>query len=846
MACHLHCPCSCLKPLTLSILIGLLPGAAAAAAKVEFNSHLFAGQMAGQMDLSRFENGNMLPGFYSVDVRVNQTRVARREIEVRTLPDGDSAVCLTPEVTAVLGIDPARVIAHRQRESKGKKALTVLPTATICGDLSTYVPGASSQLDTGEQILEVTVPQAFIARAGEGSPHPSTWDEGVNAMRLNYNVSHQAFDHSGRKYHSTSALLDMGVNLGHWRLRHQGYYAQSSLSAGRYRAGDAYMQRNLPSLGAQIRLGQGSTRGDLFDSMPFRGISLEPDPRMLPDSQRSYAPVVRGVAQSNARVIIRQRDQVIFETTVAPGPFVIDDLYSRIYSGDLRVEVCEATGESQQFVVPYATAPQLLRQGQRRYSLTIGELQDPSLADQSTLVEATLRQGITSQTTLFAGLIGSQGYSAVLLGGALNTSLGAFSGDVSFAHTRLPSPLPKFGQQMQGASFRLNYSKRLDRTNTTLAWAAYRYSTQGYLALSDAVRLRQDTQQTHQLARQRSRFDVSVSQHLGARAGWLNLSASSANFWNRSSRSTTYALSYGGSIGSLSYNLSAQRALQYSLQSGPARQRNSLHLSLRMPLGTTPAAPRASLALSHRDGELDQARLALGGAFGALRQGNYNAAIGRTQRGGTAFDVSTQYRLPTVNTSASFSQASDSRQLALAATGGIVLHRGGVGFAQQLGETVGVIWVPGAHGASITGIHAAKTNRRGYAVLPYLIPYRLNEVTVDPKGLPLEVELKTASANAIPTAGAVVKMIVPTVTGRNALIEAFRPDGTPLPFGDDVYDPQGQAVGVVGQNSRLWVRGISEQGTLYVGQGLQRCAIAFDLATTPDILVKAQCLPHPP
>ena len=73
--------------------------------------------------------------------------------------------------------------------------------------------------------------------------------------------------------------------------------------------------------------------------------------------------------------------------------------------------------------------------------------------------------------------------------------------------------------------------------------------------------------------------------------------------------------------------------------------------------------------------------------------------------------------------------------------------------------------------------------------------------------------------SAIPNAGAVVKMVLPTTVGRNALIEARLPDGAALPFGTDVLNAQGDVVGVVGQGSRLWVRGLDEQGELFVAHG---------------------------
>jgi outer membrane usher protein len=40
---------------------------------------------------------------------------------------------------------------------------------------------------------------------------------------------------------------------------------------------------------------------------------------MFPDGMRSYAPEIRGVAQSNALVTVRQGSNIIYQTTVPPG-----------------------------------------------------------------------------------------------------------------------------------------------------------------------------------------------------------------------------------------------------------------------------------------------------------------------------------------------------------------------------------------------------------------------------------------------------------------------------------------------------------------------------------------------
>jgi outer membrane usher protein len=70
------------------------------------------------------------------------------------------------------------------------------------------------------------------------------------------------------------------------------------------------------------------------------------------------------------------------------------------------------------------------------------------------------------------------------------------------------------------------------------------------------------------------------------------------------------------------------------------------------------------------------------------------------------------------------------------------------------------------------------------------------------------------------------------VTGRAAVIAARLPNGAALPFGATVYDAKGQSVGAIGQNSRIFVRGVADEGALTVKWGDaadEQCAFGYHL-----------------
>ncbi|MDA5336831.1 fimbrial biogenesis outer membrane usher protein [Stenotrophomonas maltophilia] len=833
--------------LAVAVAAAMLPMAAWGAPKVEFDAGMLFGGAHGAMDLSRYEQGGILPGTYVADVLVNGSLVGRRDIVVRASEAEEANICLDAGLFDLMGLDQNRLDALRESGDGAGRDLLPLPSGETCQALSAFVPGASSEFDVGAQTLKLSIPQLYLARNPRGWVDPALWESGITAATLAYNINHSRQRYQGQEASSTSMTVDAGLNLGEWRLRHSGYLYHADGVGTSYSAGRSFLQRNLPRWGAQLTLGEASTQGDMLQSVSYRGVNISSDPRMLPDGVREYAPVVRGVAQTNAKVTIRQRGYVIHETTVAPGPFEIDDLNSTGSSGDIEVEVTEADGRVERFTIPFTAMPQLLRPGQQRFSVTAGQLRDAAHGSQPNFVEATLRRGLSNQFTGYAGATAAEGYSSVVLGAAWSTPIGAFSGDVTFSDARLPGDDFFASERRRGQSYRVAFNKALFSNNTNITLAAYRYSTSDFLSLQDAVRLRAEDAQggydSH--SRQRSRLDLTVNQRLGDGKGTLNFTGSTTDYWSENRRRTTFSAGYSNRLGRGSYSISARRTQESMLfSSGPAKTTNSVYLSFSMPLGTPRSAPRLDTSYDRDSTGRHGERLGLYGSLGEQSLGNYNVSVARND-GGTSYGVGANYQLPRVHLTGSYDRTGSNSQLSLGASGAMVLHGGGLTLGQHIGETVGLVHIPGAKDAVIGTMTDVRTDSRGYAIVPYLSPFRRNELNVDPSNLPLDVELSAGSVSAIPNAGAVVKMVLPTLSGRSALIEALLADGVPLPFGTDVMTADGDVVGVVGQGSRLWVRGIEEQGELFVRYGAaehEQCRIAYDLRDVASgELVMSRC-----
>ncbi|TCG06048.1 fimbrial assembly protein [Paraburkholderia steynii] len=794
----------------------LSSGAACAAEAVEFDT-TFLQIDSQRVDVARLGRGNIVsPGVYTVDISINDNHVARESVRFTAAHEGENArACLTRKMLEAYGVDFTKL------------ASTGDQVTDTCVDVSASVPDATVEFDFNEQKLNITIPQKYMRNLARGYVAPELWDNGVNAGFLSYNANAYRTASGGTQASQEYLGLNAGVNIGAWHFRHQ-----SSVTAGTGQSIQldniaTYVQHDVTKLRSQVTLGDAQTTGDVFDSIAFRGAQIATDDRMLPESLRGYAPVVRGTADSNARVTVRQNGQVIYETNVSPGPFEINDLYATGYGGNLDITVTEADGRTKRFTVPYAAVAQSLRPGSTRFAFTAGQLRDESLQTKPGFTQFTVQRGLTNLVTLYGGAIASNGYVAANLGAAFNTKYGALASDLTTARTQLPGA----GSQ-QGQSLHIGYSKFIDATNTNVALGAYRYSDSGYLGLADAARLRDAAlhgSDVNAADRERGRLQLTVNQTLKDR-GAVFANVSSQHYWNRPGRDMFYQLGYSNGFKYGTYCVTAGRT-----RSADGTLSNEVMLSTSIPLGHTQHSPMLSTNLNAGKGASSM-QTSLGGAAGERNQYSYNVydTVGQASSGGVnaSAGASGTWRAPVAQVTASASGGAHSAQVSAGVSGSVVAHPGGVTFSQTVGDTFGIVEAKGAEGATVSSASGVKVDSRGYAVVPFLTAYGMNTVDIDPKGSSSDVEFVSTSERVAPRLGSVAMLKFKTNTGRAALVRAPRMDGEALPFGAEVVDGSGRQVGVVAQDSRIFARGVEETGTLTVKWGEspeQQCSVRYSL-----------------
>lgn len=822
---------------------------------VEYDSSFLMGDGAASIDVSRYSDGNPTPvGTYTVKVFVNEKPVASQTIPFIDVGKKSAEACLTPKNLAQLHIKQPEIVGEKAVLKRGDEE------SDDCLNLPALIDQSSVEFDMGDQRLDITVPQAWVNKGYEGYVEPSLWESGIPAALLSYNINGYHNTNNGVDNDSMYAAFNTGVNLGAWRFRANGNYNWDKDNGSNFDFQNRYVQRDLPALRSQLIMGESYTTGETFDSVSIRGVRLYSDSRMLPSQLANYAPVIRGVANTNAKVTVTQSGYKIYEATVPPGPFEINDLSPSGYGSDLIVTIEEADGSKSTFSQPFSSVMQMQKPGVGRWDFSAGEVNDDDIHDKPYLAQGTYYYGLNNYLTAYSGIQGTNNhYLAGLIGVGLNTPFGALALDVTHSRTEIPDD-----KTYQGQSYRLTWNKLIEPTNTSFNVAAYRYSTQDYLGLNDALQLideaknnnddRRDTMDNY--ARMKNQITLSISQPIQDGEidyGSFYLSGSWTDYWATGDSRSDYTLGYGKgfSWGSMSINL--QRTWDED-----GEKDDSLYINLSIPLanllgGEDRRSGFTSLSTQMRTDFNGGHNLSMNSSGNNEDNTlNYSVNTGYTMQkeDKNISDVGgyVSYQSPWGDISASASANNDSnRQYSLSTDGGFILHSGGLTFTNDNfsnSDALVLVKAPGAKGARING-GGSTIDRWGYGASNALSAYRENQVSLDIDTLENDVELKSTSTMLVPRDGAVVFASFETDQGRSAIITMTRNDGKTIPFGAEVFEGN-TPIGNMGQGGQAFVRGINDRGELTVrwfeNNQPTRCSATYQLPTDQQTVGSGQTL----
>lgn len=787
----------------------------------EFNINVLDVNDGEDIDLSHFSDPEYVtPGEYLLSIKINTREIHQQMVSY--LPTGNNnnkpTVCL-----------PSAMVEKLTLKKAAQEKIIFWNNGT-CADLTT-IPGVKVSNQIGMGSLNITIPQAWLKYSDSHWVPPEQWDHGINGALLDYNlvgnIRHNTNNSSGSRYFSSYGTA--GFNLGAWRYRADyRYFLQKyrDSSRDRFSWDQFYAYRPLPTISADLKLGEMYFSSNLFDSYRFTGISLENNENMLPPSLRGYAPEIRGVAKSNATITVTQNGRMVYETTVPAGPFAIQDLKNGV-SGTLDVTVTEEDGTVTTFQTEAANLPYLTRPGHVQYKLAAGKPSDSDHHMQGpTFSAAEVSWGLSSAWSVYGGTILSDSYQSWSAGVGKNLYLlGALSADI----TQSRATIPTSSSSLTGHSFSLNWSKYFDSIDSQLSFAGYRFSEKTYLSMSQYLYTLGHDGRYHN---EKERYTLTLSKNFATQEKQTLLSGLSAylsythqTYWN-TSQQDRYGLSLNKYI-----NIGAFRGVAASLSAYRTtfnrRTDDSIYLSFSIPLGEK---QRLSYSMSHYDNGNSQA---LTYTNNVDPNHSWNLSSRYDSRENAYLSGNYTHLAPMTDANVGLAWQQDSyTYLNGSLRGGFTATRYGIA-AHPKGNNGGTRIMVDTDGQPDIPFYNSrvKTNRYGLAVIADTSSYYDVSTRIDVQKLPSEMEATTTVVQGTLTEGAIGHRKFDVASGAKIMGHVTLNNGRYPPFAALIKNKKGRDVAMITNSGHAYITGVSPNETLSViWDGKTQCHITLPTA----------------
>ena len=767
----------------------------------------------------RMSAGKQIPGSYPVNIYVNRKFVTHQNVVF--LQQGEQFI---PQLTRQL-------LQQMKLRTHTLPAIKNLTDDQPVTDITKTLPGTRVEANVLAGRLNITVPADYLLPKGETLPQE--WDHGIPMVFTNMNASgYQTKRQNGRDSENQYVNLTNGVNLGAWRLRNQSYY-QKTANSSDFTSDKTWISRDIQSLLSRFSAGETETTGLVIDSFRFIGAKLESVSAMQSSRENGFGPQIQGTALSNATVQVSQNNRMIYQTFVPPGDFVLRDV-NVSNAGELEVSVTEEDGTVRTFTVPVSTSATLLRPGNMKYSLSIGQhdndtdtWSDGSSRDvthrdtRKRFVQGELIYGASNTATVLGGALLSEDYQHAALGMGLNLgNLGSLTPLVGGAKSVLAD-----GSGKQGYFTQLSYQKYLLPTQTQLSLTRANYTT-GFYSFDD-INKYSTTSKKNSV---KSTTSLSATQNL-ADWGTLRLSAYDKKYYNKQSNRLSYSASWNTQVLGSSLTLSANRSENRYTQV----TENIMGATVSIPFSIfSKNAPSARLYNSYTQSSRGNNSLTsrvTGSAKDFPLDYNVSQSVDRTTSGRHTQSqaISATYSSPVGQGMLGYSNLNnESQSYQWRWKSAVVAHPYGITLAPNtLSETTSAVLVKteGSSGIKIKNRRDVVTDRSGHAIVPTAQAYRQSNVHLDAGSFGDHTEILDTQKTVIPTHGALALAEFQTRVGYRVLFELTR-HGKPLPFGSTLTT---DANSIANSDGEMYVSGVKDGQILTVRiSDTNQCRVKFN------------------
>ncbi|MHC8397953.1 fimbrial biogenesis usher protein [Pseudomonas sp. MDT1-17] len=727
--------------------------------------------------------------------------------------DAVGQLCVTPELLDQGNLkDPAG--QDRQTLSDGAQCLSVADAFTQ----------AEVELRPSREEVSLVISAEALRPPSEDL---GTFGRGGTAGLLNYEVMGSQNQYAGMSSRYTSANTALGFNAGDWLVRSRQIFTEQD-GARNFQALYTYAQKTFVSYKSMLQVGEINIANSVFPGTAISGLQVLPD-NALQGQTRSGA-TVEGIAQSQARVEIRQSGVLIHTTLVPAGPFRLPGVQLINGNTDLDVRVIEANGEQRNFTVPAASLTQFSYTAPG-YSMAMGKVRTfGSDTQQSpTVVTGTGGWLLSPKNKLSAGLMASQSqYQATAV--TLNSVVTAKTS------LNLRGTLVNAGKEdKQGAEVSLGASIRV--TEKLSASANVTRRTESF---RDLLSTTQDHSAGYRHGGSREQYGASLSWSDPLLGGFSTGYSAATSFTGDSSQHLTGAWGKSFKHFSVSANLersmsSTSKGASHSASNSRSYSGNSdaVYLSVSVPLGSgrnlrtyaNERDGRTRFGTSFNDSSNDIASYQLGADSNTEdRQRNFSASMSAVPR----------YTSLSLGYSKS---GEDSTTYSGQMAGGLVLHGDGLTLSPYpLRDTFALAKVGEVSGVKLsTPSGPVWTDPWGRAVVSQLNAYQTSRIEIATKTLPRNVDIQNGFKAVAAGRGSVHKVDFPVITTRRVLLRARDGEGKILPKGAGVFNAQDQVLATVVDSGKIFLANDQLSERLRVRlDNAQSCQLEYSLPDKAD------------
>ncbi|AWV44218.1 hypothetical protein CD201_06345 [Hafnia alvei] len=798
--------------------------------KLVFNTSFIRGDNAA-VDIDTLLNSGVLPGDYDVSIYLNSNLKTRKNIKfVKNIRTNQVEACLTPNLLNKIGIDVHSLLKSNDAIKDEK-----------CVDLKNIISDAYQSYDAGRFRLSISIPQVYLKQDSLTVVDTSLWDYGIAAAFTNYNlnVATSRSGHGQGTANSLSSTLNSGVNMFGWRYRNSSSVLSNKQEKFNFSSFTNFVEHDLEFLKAQLRIGDVFAVSRLLDGFGIRGIQLSDDLAMQANGDSTLKPIIRGVAETNATVEIRQMNFLLYTEKVPPGPFMLTDINPAGTSGDLEVKIIEADGREKVTIQPWGSNAYMVRKNFFTYDLSAGKYNQYSDSNKSlNVINLDYTYGLAENLSILGGAQVTKGYYGLGFGLGTNTPFGPVALDIEQSSSKIKN------NNEHGTSIRFSYNKLFDDSGTSLGFISQRFSTEGFRTLSShAQYIEADSDSLVDITPKLS-TSISLNQNLNNFGGGsIYLSLSDNRYWNNKGRSSSISSGYNNNWGNLSYSISLTHSSNLAMRGVKSQDDTSIGLNISMPLGSSYHPITLSSSVNHTsDGKYSQTASANQSLMLLGQQASYSLYSSGTQGDFNSIGANLNSQTPFVSYSMSASKGEDYTNAGGSFTGGIITHSGGVNFTPGLNETVIIADVAGIEGVEVN--YSSRTGTNGYAVIPSASPYTVNQVLIG-KNVPGNIELNETTQTLVPRRGAIVEAHFLAKKGRRVEFLFVKDDSENVPFGATVNDEDGEFLGITDPKGKSLVLLPSNIGRLKVHWDKETCYAEYNLGPEDKTLyfekVKSRC-----